>query len=75
MVEVLASKLSDATNPGTAPVAFAAILSVLIVLGVWRALIPQALSLLRVWRAGRRHRRAMLKHSQKRREELPPGQN
>ncbi len=69
------SRLSDAANPGTVSVFWAGFLGALVVLMVWRCLIPQWRALRAAFRARRGHRAAMLKASQKRREELPPGQN
>lgn len=73
METVLAFKLSDADNPGTAPAWVALLGVVLVALLLWRCLLPQALGLAASLRDRRRHRAAMLKWRQKGREGDPPG--
>lgn len=67
------SKLSDVRNPETAPAWFAGLMAALVVLMVWRCLVPQGVALWRSWRAERRHRRHMAYLKRKAREGLPPG--
>jgi flagellar biosynthesis/type III secretory pathway M-ring protein FliF/YscJ len=70
MIGSFASKLSDAQNPGTVSVVWAALLAVVLVLLVWRALLPL---LRRRRRTSSRHARAMMAWRQKDREGDPPG--
>lgn len=70
----LLTKLSDSSNPGTVSVWVALPVAVLVVLLVWRALVPQLRALVGRRTTSRRHRSAMLARNQKNREGLPPGQ-